>query len=795
AGSAAGDGSAYNGVYKGMAPQADLIVVKGGDLTFSTRNIINGIDYCRREAGERSRPVVINLSLGGQLGPHDGTSPAEVLIDQVSQNAGQAVAVAAGNSGTSPIHVGGTVAASETLDVEINVPEGYTPQSGAQNDVVVLDGWFGSNPYAGDGEGLTVSLVSPPAHDSTDARSRAALDTLGTTNGVSDTSGTIFLANEVPGNLGDGDLRTTVQLFDADATKPPAAGTWTLSIANDEGIPLRFDGWLYLRTPSLAEASLAQGNTAQTLGMPATAESAVTVGSFSSRAGWPADDGNSYSFRSIVEGSIAATSSRGPTRDGRTKPEITAPGDVVVSAKSADTGTDPNSPLVAIGGQHSVKSGTSMASPHVAGALALLLAEFPEKSASELKTLLQETATQDEFTGTSENNTYGAGTLNVFRAMIEEKGGSQAQRDRYAYYGDLSGFLNLTDDTKFGLQFTPDESGLLSEIEMETSVQGGSNNLAGVKGDGDLLYALYADDGNGLPGERLTDTLRKGLAEITPSTDEYLSTFDAESENLRVQAGQNYHVVLFPESPDDTLQILASDQRANASQPRSSVQASNGSTWQESTDAYGTDLEFAVAPVVVRSEDVKQLPVELAHFTTTPEGQSTLLRWRTLNETNNDHFEVRRRVDGAFETIRAVPSNVEGGTTGEPQSYSARVADLPPGRHRFQLRQVDADGTPTVLGVQAVQIGVAGSHELSGAYPNPFRRRARFDLSVAEGQDVRVAVYDALGRRVETLHDGELTPQKQHTFTVGADGLSSGLYFVRVNGEDFSDHVSVTLVR
>lgn len=71
---------------------------------------------------------------------------------------------------------------------------------------------------------------------------------------------------------------------------------------------------------------------------------------------------------------------------------------------------------------------------------------------------------------------------------------------------------------------------------------------------------------------------------------------------------------------------------------------------------------------------------------------------------------------------------------------------------------------------------------LSPAWPNPFNPQARFSLTLAQSQWVRIAVIDLLGRTVSTLHDGPLAAQV-HTFTFEASGLPSGLYLVRATGE------------
>ena len=67
-----------------------------------------------------------------------------------------------------------------------------------------------------------------------------------------------------------------------------------------------------------------------------------------------------------------------------------------------------------------------------------------------------------------------------------------------------------------------------------------------------------------------------------------------------------------------------------------------------------------------------------------------------------------------------------------------------------------------------------------GVYPNPFRDAATIRLAMDEGQYVDVAVFDALGRQVETLYRGTLPAGEHHVRWQPSGGQSAGLYFYRV---------------
>ncbi|MEU0949303.1 S8 family peptidase [Streptomyces canus] len=134
-----------------------------------------------------------------------------------------------------------------------------------------------------------------------------------------------------------------------------------------------------------------EGPDAGTVGSPGAAESALTVG---------AVDG---------EDRLADFSSTGPTADSALKPDLTAPGVAVVSARAAHGYLgDP-----AADGYVSM-SGTSMATPHVAGAAAILAQRHPDWTGARIKQAL--TASTTPTTGAT-GYQQGTGRLDVSRAL------------------------------------------------------------------------------------------------------------------------------------------------------------------------------------------------------------------------------------------------------------------------------------------------------------------------------------------------------------------------------------------
>ncbi|MDZ4700002.1 MAG: kelch repeat-containing protein [Rhodothermales bacterium] len=187
------------------------------------------------------------------------------------------------------------------------------------------------------------------------------------------------------------------------------------------------------------------------------------------------------------------------------------------------------------------------------------------------------------------------------------------------------------------------------------------------------------------------------------------------------------------------------------------------------------------------------LPVELAPgFEAVVDGGSIHLHWETLSETNNAGFEVQQDVDGRFETLGFVPGF---GTTTIHQKYTYTVNHATPGRHRFRLRQVDFDGAFVLSPVAHALIDLLGSHYLGEVYPNPFNPEARFVLTVPREQQVKIEIYDLLGRQQKTLFDGMILAQEPTSFTIQSDGLAGGRYLLRVVGESFTDSQVITLLK
>ena len=196
-----------------------------------------------------------------------------------------------------------------------------------------------------------------------------------------------------------------------------------------------------------------------------------------------------------------------------------------------------------------------------------------------------------------------------------------------------------------------------------------------------------------------------------------------------------------------------------------------------------------------------RLPVELAAFDARVKERRARLSWQTAGETNNAGFYVQHRPlsSGEEATTPAEWSSlgfVEGaGTTDQSRQYAFETEELSPGPHAFRLRQVDTGGRAVHSKPLEVTVSMEASHMVSGPSPNPVQGSATLDVAVRRAQDVEVALYNVLGQRVATAYRGTLPGEKTKPIRLDASTLSSGVYFVRVDGEEFTATKRVTVVR
>ncbi len=379
---AAGDGSATNGVlvagtFQGMAPAADLVIVK---TSFDTNDVVDAVNYIVAKAAAANKRVVINLSLGLQLGPHDGTSAFESAIGAVAANT--PIVVAMGNDAALKPHagIGVGIGGSAGVVVSVDAPiffadmEFWHPGADAYTVSVVLSGVAGSlTALAGSNASITLSGHLIQIFN-------------GTNTGHPAGDKQVFVMVD----RGAGFTATTINV--------------TFSRTTNGGTG-RIDGWV---DPGQGVSFASYIDNTRTLGEPACAQNVIGVGSYAAKKFWNSLDGNTYSYNTQTAlGGLSNFSSVGPTRDGRQQPEVTAPGDVIAAAMSASA--VPVDDFITRDNRHRIMRGTSMAAPVVTGILAARLQWGPTRTVSQLRAILRAQARADGATGTLPNYSWGYG--------------------------------------------------------------------------------------------------------------------------------------------------------------------------------------------------------------------------------------------------------------------------------------------------------------------------------------------------------------------------------------------------
>ncbi len=188
-----------------------------------------------------------------------------------------------------------------------------------------------------------------------------------------------------------------------------------------------------------------------------------------------------------------------------------------------------------------------------------------------------------------------------------------------------------------------------------------------------------------------------------------------------------------------------------------------------------------------------QLPVELNTFSVEVDRRTATLFWSTLSEQDNAGFEIEYARQFRDWTLAGF---VEGsGTIQETQGYSFVISDLLPGQYHFRLKQVNFDGSSAFSPVVEALVEVPNNHVLEPAYPNPFNPSTTLSFAVSKRQTVKLSLYDLQGRPLRLLFTGYADPGVTQQVKLEAEGLSSGMYVVKLEGNDFVESEIVALLK
>jgi subtilisin family serine protease len=385
--------------YKGVAPGADLVFLKiGNDVSSGATSA--AIEGALRDAVNVYQADIITMSYGGLSSHHDGSDEMCQAVDYAVSR-GVTVFMSAGNNAAHGWHYSGTVPAGSTSDfIQVNVTGAGVNDTELFYNLV----WF-------DGPGMSNHL-SLQYYDSAQ-------------NPMSDISTGVQSES----------LRGTEDVYsNYQYSLPPGNGTYYLKVQNTSPNPQFFH--IYYDWGSTA-VTFANPDPNYTIGSPGEADGAIAVGAFVTRKNWEDFQGQSQTNSSQTVGVIATFSSRGPRVDSGAplKPDIAAPGSVIISARDNDvypwpgynTAADAypyqrliidNDGLDLDGSgpaDYFVMQGTSMACPLAAGVAALMLSKNAYLTPLQVKQVLQYTAVDKGRPGF--DNIYGGGLINARTAV------------------------------------------------------------------------------------------------------------------------------------------------------------------------------------------------------------------------------------------------------------------------------------------------------------------------------------------------------------------------------------------
>ena len=325
---AAGNGrGSVGGIYAGVAPESELLIVKLGNPRREgfprTTELMQGVDYVLRKALEYRMPVAINISFGNTYGSHEGTSLLERYLDDMSNYWKSVICVGSGNEGTSAGHTSGMLKEREEQRVELGVQQ--------REPALNVQLW---KSYVDE---VDISVIGPSG-----VRVGPISERLGTQRfRIDATEILLYYGKPSP-------YQTNQEIyFDFIPTGSYIdSGVWQIVLTPRKVVTGIYQMWLPSQSVLNQGTAFLNPVSSDTLTIPSTASRVVTVGAYDARSFSYAD----FSGRGALEKNAEMWVQ---------KPDLAAPGVRVTTAKA--------------GGGYGEYSGTSFAVPFVTGSAALLM--------------------------------------------------------------------------------------------------------------------------------------------------------------------------------------------------------------------------------------------------------------------------------------------------------------------------------------------------------------------------------------------------------------------------------------
>ena len=428
--------------YYGVSTGADLAFAVG---QLSTPNIIQGVTNIMNYANTSGKPVVVNLSLGSVIGPHDGSDYYSRSLAALGEKG--IICMSAGNDGNDQISIVkelgsiGNDAYLRTIPVSVNP---YTGSFNYGSVTGIADLWTnGSQP-------VTVSLKAFNG-DAATAVEVMKIDASGTVSSSSSSNFSTYFSGSVT-------MNATVDYFNnrynvyinfngVGLATGNSARFLMLEVSGAEGTKL----WLFgngvffdNKTDSTGATPLAltKGSAVASINDAACANNIISVGAYTTRTTWGRLDSGVYQYQGsgYTVGQISPFSSYGTSYQGTQLPLVCAPGANIISSYSSYyAGTNAGTTMCAeatVDGKTyywGAMQGTSMSCPYVTGTIGLWLQADPSLNFSRALDVIQKTSSYNQLTmgGSSAKPRWGAGKIDAL------KGIQQVLADRAAALGNV----------------------------------------------------------------------------------------------------------------------------------------------------------------------------------------------------------------------------------------------------------------------------------------------------------------------------------------------------------------------
>lgn len=393
--------------YIGIAPEADIVLVSKKEYERGNQNILDGIKYIFDYAKSVGKPCVINMSLGNQAGPHDGTSAFDQALTEL-QGEGLIIVGSAGNHIQEKFHLGWDFAGKEDAPIKTFVDFHVTPSpTNSRGDIE----FWGEK-----GFDYQLNLI---CYNSV---TKAVVETLSAFAGAESVNGLEYPDEENSATAAisfskniSGKLLVSSEISPLNGKVHVVISSRVTNLRNNyalgvEIVPLskgKLNIWadggslgLSDKIQGKPQAGFTDADSDLTIcEIGGTARDIISVGAYTTRNTYSLLNDPQEYFLSETEGELSSFSSYAITPDGRSKPEVTAPGCLTISALSSnDNGTQLLAYTYEYNGntyKYGYMQGTSMATPVVAGIVALMLQANPNLTPQQAKEILVSTAREN----------------------------------------------------------------------------------------------------------------------------------------------------------------------------------------------------------------------------------------------------------------------------------------------------------------------------------------------------------------------------------------------------------------